>query len=183
MRHLKEILLEKKKHITDLGEDGTYIAAKFSKKSKDLLKKLATDLEVPNILPREKMHVTIVYSKKAFTNFDIHGKLEKPWKAKVKDLEIFKTQTGKSALVLRLDCQDLTDRHNYFEKEHGATYDYPEYKIHVTLSYDVGDDWKIPKTEPSETVPELELDEEYYEALSLDWAGKDKDKKDDDKEY
>lgn len=179
-RTIKEILIEKETKITDLGPDGTYVAAKFSKKTKDYFKKLATALKVPEPLPRDKMHVTIVYSRKPFTNFSIHGKMKTPWTGVVKDLEIFPTQTGKRALVLRFDCPELKERHEYFKKEHGATYDYDEYKIHATLSYDVGDEWQIPKdVKPSDIVESIELDEEYYEPLSLDWQNKDK--KDDDK--
>ena len=36
-RSIKEILLEKETKITDLGPDGTYVAAKFSKKTKDYI--------------------------------------------------------------------------------------------------------------------------------------------------
>lgn len=128
-------------------------------------------MEVDNIVDKSKYHITVVYSRKPFTNFTICGKLKKPWIATPTELEIFPTQSGSRALVLRLDCPKLVERHKHFEKEYGATYDYDEYKTHVTLSYDVGPDWEIPKKfDVSKLVNELEISEEYYEPLNNDWA-------------
>lgn len=179
-RSLIEILNEEK--ITDLGKDGTYIAVHFSKESRDKLQALAKSLKVDNIIEKSKYHVTIVYSRKAFTDFTINGKLKKPWKATPTELEIFETQSGSRALVLRLDAPKLVERHEYFKREHGATYDFDEYKTHVTLSYDVGPDWKIPKDfDITKLFKSLEIDEEYYEPLNNDWASKATDKDDKDK--
>ncbi len=170
-RSIAQILLEKETKVTELGKDGTYIAVKFSRKTQNALKALAKDLGVDNTVAREKMHCTVVYSRKPFKDFTIHGKMEKPWVGKAKDLEIFETQSGSRALVLRFDAPELKERHEYFEKEHGATYDFDEYKIHTTLSYDVGPDWKIPKDyDVKKLVDDMEIVEEYYEALNLDWA-------------
>lgn len=180
-RHLSEILLEKETKVTDLGKDGTYIAVKFSQKTRTALKALAKALDVTNTVSRDKMHCTIVYSRKPFTNFTIHGKMKEPWIGKPTELEIFETQSGSRALVLRFDCPEMKERHEYFEKEYGATYDFDEYKMHATLSYDVGPDWKIPKDFKIEDyVDKIEANEEYYQPLNLDWA-KDADKDDKDK--
>lgn len=180
-RHLSDILLEKETTITEPGKDGTYIAVHFSRGTQNKLKKLCEALEISkeNRVAREKMHCTVVYSRKPIKDFTIHGKLKEPWIGTPTELEIFPTQSGSRALVLRFDCPKLTERHEYFEKEYGATYDYDEYKIHVTLCYDVGEDWQIPKGfDIKEIVDELEISEEYYEALNLDWA-KDASNKDD----
>lgn len=170
-RHLSEILMEQSKKITTLGKDGTYIAVRFSKKTQNDLKDLAKALGIDNVVPREKMHCTIVYSRKPFKDFEVHGKIDPPWEGTPTKLEIFPTQSGARALVLRFDCQKMKDRHEYFEKEYGATYDYDEYKIHATLSYDVGQDWQIPKDfDISKYVETIEIDHEYYEPLNLDWV-------------
>ena len=180
-RHIRDILLEKETRITEEGKDGTYIAVHFSRKTQNQLKALAKLLEVDNVVERKKMHCTVVYSRKPFKNFTIYGKLKEPWIGKPTELEIFETQSGSRALVLRFDCPKLVERHEYFEKEYGATYDFDEYKIHSTLSYDVGPDWQIPKDiKVTDTVPEIEITEEYYEPLSLDWAKGADDMKEDD---
>jgi len=181
-RSIKDILLEKETKITELGKDGTYIAVNFSRKTQNDLKALAVALEVDNPLPRSKMHCTIVYSRKPFKDFTIHGKMKEPWIGTPTKLEIFPTQSGKRALVLRFECKEMVDRHEYFNKEYGAQYDYDEYKVHATLSYDVGDDWEIPKDfRFKEYVEKIEVSEEYYEPLNLDWAKANADSKDEDK--
>lgn len=183
-RHLSEILLEQQTRITDLGKDGTYIAVHFSRKTQNKLAKLAEALGInkENRVERKKMHCTVVYSRNPFTNFKIHGKMKEPWIGTPTKLEIFPTQSGARALVLRFDCPKLVERHEYFKKEHGATYDYDEYKIHATLCYDVGEDWQIPKDfDIKEHVDEIEIDEEYYEPLNLDWAKSGGEKEDADK--
>lgn len=183
-RHLSQILLEKETKITELGKDGTYIAVKFSRNTQNKLKALATELGVDNTVQREKMHCTIVYSRKPFKDFTIHGKMKEPWIGTPTKLEIFPTQSGSRALVLRFDCPEMKERHEYFNKEHGAQYDYDEYKIHTTLSYDVGPDWQIPKNfDVKKFIDNIEVVEEYYEALNLDWTKKsDGDDDDDDKD-
>lgn len=177
-RTLKEILLEKETTITKLGKDGTYIAVRFNRATQNKLRALTKALGIPNekTVPREKLHCTVVYSRKPFKDFTIKGKMEEPIVTEPDKLEIFKTQSGASALVLRFHSKELDERHNYFNDEHGATYDYDEYKQHVTLSYDVGEDWKIPKDfDIKGVVDSIEINEEYYEALDLDWIKKDDD--------
>lgn len=172
-KSIKRIIKNKNTKITELGKGGTYIAVHFSTKTQNKLKKLAEALDISkeNRVERNKMHCTIVYSRKPFKDFTIHGKMDEPWIGTPIELEIFPTQSGSRALVLRFDCPELKERHEYFNKEFGATYDYDEYKIHVTLSYDVGPDWQIPEDiDIKDYIDELEVSEEYYEPLNLDWA-------------
>ncbi len=188
-RHLADILLEKETKITELGKDGTYIAVHFSKATQNKLRDLAEALSIPKgtRVERNKMHCTIVYSRKPFKDFTIHGKMKEPWIGTPTKLEIFPSQSGSRALVLRFDCPEMKERHEYFNKEYGAQYDYDEYKIHATLCYDVGEDWQIPKDfDIKKHIDKLEIAEEYYEPLNLDWAkgasdDKDDEKKEDDK--
>lgn len=184
-RHLADILLEKETKITKLGKDGTYIAVHFSKATQNKLRDLAEALGIPKgtCVAGNKMHCTIVYSRKPFKDFTIHGKMKEPWIGTPTKLEIFPTQSGSRALVLRFDCPEMKERHEYFKKEYGATYDYDEYKIHVTLCYDVGKDWQIPKDfDVKEHIDKIEVSEEYYEPLNLDWAKKASDDEDEKKE-
>jgi len=148
---------------------GTYCGARFGKNSQERLAKFAEDIDVPNVIPMNKFHVTILYSRKFLPNFRPEGYYKNPYSAQVESLEIWPSQGGKNCLVLKLDCDGLIKRHKYLMKEHGATFDYPEYKPHVTLSYDIGDmsieDIEIPKFH-------LYLEREYKEDLDLDWADK-----------
>ncbi len=69
--------------------------------------------------------------------------------------------------LLILDCQSAEMRHAQLHTEYDLTYDYPEYKCHVTFSYDVGDldISTLPKFEYT-----LILGEEYVEDLNLNWV-------------
>ena len=112
---------------------GLYVCAKFSDLTLDAIERLQRDLKVLNPVPREKIHSTIVYSRVTVPYVASSGSFEV---ATSGELEVWDTQSGKT-LVLKLDSDYLAFRHNY-AKALGATYDFPEYRPHITLSYDVG---------------------------------------------
>lgn len=125
-------------------KSGTYVAVKFSKDSCNTLKSIAKDLSVPNVIPREKMHCTIMYSK--VKNEDIEGddslnsvEFDPPKLAHMTAFDIFPSQDGNNCLVVLLDSQYLNGRFEYFRDEHGLVSDYDEFKPHVTLSYNAGE--------------------------------------------
>ena len=139
---------------------GLYVGAKFSESTLDALEKLQRDLKIPNPVPREKLHTTIVYSRVYVPYKVASGSFEVANKG---SLTIFETQEGNRALVFELESDYLTTRHNY-AKALGATYDFPDYRPHITLSYDVGP----LKFSGTHDVPVV-LDREYSEELKLDW--------------
>ena len=71
--------------------------------------------------------------------------------------------------MLKLDSSDLRERHEFLMKEHKATYDFPEYIPHITLSYDIGDfDINTLDIEDLDDI-DFQVIEEYKEDLNLDW--------------
>jgi hypothetical protein len=54
--------------------------------------------------------------------------------------------------------------------DHKATYDFPKYEPHITLSYDIGDMdiKKLPNM--FDTVPFINITTEYSEDLDLSWS-------------
>lgn len=146
---------------------GIYVAVKYTERSlKEMFDKLSKIMVIPNQIPFDKIHSTIIYSKKYDKLETAEYKVMKPV-ALAKSFEVWKTQNGKSALVVLLDAPDLSIRHKWLMKNHDLTYDYDEYKPHITLSYDVPDDFDVPKT-----MPEISLivDHEYQEDLIDDWS-------------
>lgn len=139
---------------------GLYVGAKFSGITLDAIEDLQKRLKVPNPVPRDKIHTTIVYSrvnvpyKPAVGSFEI---------ARSGSLEIFEND-GVRCLVFVLDSDYLQYRHAY-AMALGATYDYPDYKPHITLSYNVG-----PLTYRDNIEIPIILDHEYAEELKLNWA-------------
>lgn len=146
--------------------NGTYMAVKYDKDAAEAIKELSNTLKVPNPLSREKMHTTIIYSRKHAPDLKANNDLY-PIIAKGKELHIFPTQDKKNALVLKLECEALVNRHNEIMAEHQTTYDFPEYIPHITLSYDCGD-FK-PDDYTGELPQELTIIQEYVEDLVLDW--------------
>ncbi len=139
---------------------GLYVAAKFSESTLDALENLQRELKIPNPVPRDKLHSTIVYSRVYVPYKVASGSFEI---ANSGSFTIFETQDGSRALVLELESDYLTARHNY-AKALGASYDFPDYRPHITMSYDVGPisfngTFNIP----------IVLDREYSEELNLDW--------------
>lgn len=150
-------------------QKGTFVGVKLSNDSEKRVKLLIEEGNIPNPIDIKDLHITVAYSRKYLPDFEARGKLEEPITAKVTGLDIFPSQdTDKKALVLRLKSPKLTYRHNQIRKKHGATFDFSEYKPHLTLSYDAGD-YDISDVEPTEFVKELEIDTEYMEDLNLDW--------------
>ncbi len=128
---------------------GSYAAVNFDTSTTDAVLDFIKENKIPNGLRANKMHATLLYSRKYFSNYKPVGKMEKPFVSKFSSFDIFESQNGDKCLVLRFICESLTKRHKDLMKEHGATYDYDEYKPHITLSYDVGDldPDKLPKFE------------------------------------
>jgi hypothetical protein len=167
--NLSEILLEKKE------PEGTYVGVSFSRTTQNAIRKMMKDLKVPSPISRDKMHSTIIYSRKYF-KYEPLGDIDPPWIGTPTEFDIFDTRDGKKGLVLKYECKDQRERHEYLMDTYKAKYDFPEYKIHLTLTYDAGE-FKVEGVDPKQWLPQIEIVEEYSEDLQLDWlANKDKPK-------
>lgn len=151
---------------------GTYIAYHLSNSSMHTLEKWMKDKEIPNALHKDKLHVTIVYSRKYLPDFKARGNLSPTPLAKPKEFVIWKNsddsgEKNANCLIMLLNFPEAEKRHKQIRDEHGATFDYDKYQPHITLSYNIGDmdikDLEVPKLN-------LTFDEEYMEDLDLDWA-------------
>lgn len=152
---------------------GTYACYHFAPKSLKALREWAKKNEIPNRVPHEKMHCTLLFSKKHCPDYEPKGELDPPIEVKPKHLTVFDSRDrGKKVLVVELDAPEFTKRHKELMKEHGATYDFPEYKPHVTLSYDMGDLDIDTLPDISKDIPTLEAIEEFGEDLVEDWNEK-----------
>lgn len=141
---------------------GTYVGVRFTDETIEKLADYQHRHKIPNPLDQEEFHTTVVYSRKPINWRPETGLLDS---ATVKKIEAWNTRDGLRCVVLLLDCDYLKERFD-LAMDRGATYDFPDYKPHITLSYDVGDDFN-PDDLP---VPdfEIELDHEYVEELNLE---------------
>jgi hypothetical protein len=167
-------LLEQKQESTK----GTYAAVKFDDKTVAALQKYIKDNDIPNGTPAEKMHCTVLYSRKHCPDYKPAGEIDPPWTGTPDKLEVWESN-GKlrdkpttRCLVMKFKCEELNARHKELMDEHDATYDFPEYKTHITLSYDIGDmdEDKLPNIK--DAIGEIKVVNEYGEDLDMSWSDK-----------
>ncbi len=167
-----EELFEENKKMKE-HKDGTYAGVNFSKDTVDAITAFIKKHKIPNAVAERKLHTTLLYSRKPLPDYKPEGKLDPSFIGKPEKFEIWKTRdSGKNALVLKYDCDDLIKRHKFLMKEHEATYDFDEFIPHITLSYDIGD-MTLKEVGKADEIGDIEIVSEYSSALDLDWAQKD----------
>ena len=112
---------------------GVYVGVKCDESCTKPLKEYFED-KIPNVIPYDDFHSTLAYSKTWFE----YNPTESEFSADIDKLHIFKNEKlGHTALVILLKSKGLEDRHKEIHKDKNASYDYNEYKPHITMSYDV----------------------------------------------
>lgn len=160
---MRIVELVEKKDNYDKRESGTYAGYKYDKDDVKKLRQWAKDKGIPNRIPSNNIHTTLLYSKKKCPDYEPLGSLKNPIVAKLGKPEVWDDHNnGTKALVIKLDAPDMVKRHKELMKQHDATYDYPTYKPHISLSYDVGEDFDLDKlSDMQDNVKELKAVEEY----------------------
>lgn len=157
----KGYIIENKKE----NEKGIYVAVKYNQSANDDLMDFIKKYNIPSVLKPEDFHTTLIYSRKYAEINELDDNLgDNEIVAYPKGLEVFETFDKKRALVIKLDCNYLEDRHKYLMGKYELTYDYPEYIPHITLSYDIGE-MILPKN--VEFPKFFRISSEYQEELDL----------------
>lgn len=152
------------------GSDGIYVGVRYSDKTKKLLTELIETYHIPNAVKDKGFHSTLIYSKVSPEERLTLHEYKKPMSiGEHFKPEIWKQQNDSYCLVITFDSPWLVNRHQTIMSERQElTYDFAEYKPHITLSYDVHkefpyDEIKLPKK------MKLLLETEYQEALNIDY--------------
>ena len=148
-----------------LDQTGTYAGVRFDPATTDALIKYTQDGKIPNPLPPKEYHSTILYSSRPCPEYKPLGDLKEPWMGHSPKIEVWPTQSGKRCLVIHYKSDDLENRHNELMKKHNATYDFPEFKSHMTLSYDIGDFDETTLPDITDYLSHFVINHEYYEPL------------------
>lgn len=146
---------------------GVYCALELNTISKDAITDTVKQLDIPEAITSDEYHVTIAYSKKHFDpgytsrKEDIIGTIT--------DFTYFpnSAKPGYKALVLLLDCDEAVQLHDD-TMDRGASYDYPEYKPHITLSYDIADDYDFDFEKFRDM--KVYFNRIYSEPLDIEWS-------------
>lgn len=134
----------------------------------DALVKWAKANGFETTVPVDEMHVTVCFSKMPMDWF-------KPGPTWLEGLEVpaggprtLEVLGPKKAVVLRFACDELRWRWERF-KECGASWDYEDYKPHVTISH-AGGPAEIEQIEPFQD--ELKFGPEKFAPIQQDWEKK-----------
>lgn len=148
--------------LVENDSNGTFMAWEVDDETDEYLNKWLDKNGFPEL--DTNFHATIVYSEKSVPNV-ARGDIDP---IGVDDFEFELLGEDEDSLVLRFDCPEMEERHNFIRDEYGATHSYPTYKSHVTLCYDVNeiDNFDI----DSYNLPDCSLvfDHEYQEELEDD---------------
>lgn len=158
----KEAVLKEDKQDTK----GIYVAVKYNQSASDDLLDFIKKYNIPSTLKAEDFHTTLIYSRKFADIKELDDNMEdSEIIAKPTELHVFETFDKKRALVIKLDCPYLEQRHKYLMQKYDLTYDYEEYIPHITLSYDIGD-LEVPTD--VEFPNFFRIQAEYQEELNLE---------------
>jgi 2'-5' RNA ligase len=120
-------------------KDGTYVALNLSKESRDLLDNFVEmNLGLTERVDPSMYHITVIYSRTPVPSAEnyLTGNSPLPVEALATGYEVFPTKNDGQCLVMRLACPYATRLNSELGKQ-GATSDYPEYKPHLTIAYDM----------------------------------------------
>ncbi len=120
----------------DRFQNGLYVEAKFDPGALEKIWKLLKKIGFKNMLPVQRAHATIIYSKrqpnKRFVPTSINGIAEPD------HFEIFGGRGKPHLLVLVVKSKELQRKHNYYMKEYQLKHDYGKnYTPHITIVYDI----------------------------------------------
>lgn len=146
------------------SKTGHYVAAKVSKETTADLKQWckANGVSVSKDF-FDNLHITICYSTTLFPikKDEVIDDLS-DWEVSPTGFDIFGKHKDKSFLVLKVKSSECTKRWKHYIDQ-GASYDFDDYRPHITLAQDYAGD--LDKLN-IDTLPTLTLSSEYYEKLS-----------------
>lgn len=156
------------------GEEGKFDTLYCSRKllnAEDVIE-WAKSQGFTNCVGKDDMHVTIAYSKKEIDWSELTDSFDNVVSRKdgeddgngERGVEEFKG----NAIVLTFENGDLERRWKEFKDDFGATWDFPEYRPHVTITYDgLPEGLKLEDIKPYEG--ELNFGPEKMEPVKKNW--------------
>lgn len=123
--------------------------------------------------PADDMHVTVAFSRqrvdwmKAGESWSGNG--DGTLTVQPGGARLVEPLGDKGAIVLLFNSSELAWRHEAIKRDAGASWDYPEYQPHVTITY-AGADVDLAKVEPYRG--KLIFGPEIFQELDEDWSSK-----------
>jgi 2'-5' RNA ligase len=148
---------------------GTYVGVRFDDETKQKIQSLMDEIKLNSRVPLDKLHSTVLYSDgKTLSDFKSSGDIQQS--AKPKQFSLFKNSENPetNCLVVELESDYLNDRFNSLTKEYEITPKFPDYKPHITLSYDYQGD--LPDNSLLDKLGIVNISSEYDEPINRDFA-------------
>jgi len=141
-----------------------YVALRVMPGSAKALQTWMADQGVQNPVPPDELHITTVYSRTPVPLYQLADRPEEMAEQLRPDSYELGILGEEGALVMFVESRSAMASHEYAASL-GASWDYPSYRPHVTLSYAPG------TSIPAEPPPfAIEVGAEYARALNLDAA-------------
>lgn len=146
---------------------GTYVGLRVLNPTNDLLYKHCKEAGIPvkQSMFDDRLHTTVIYSRKHCPEVTVDTKRRHI--AKFAGYDIFTGKKGEHVLVMRLNAPSVSEKHERIMAEHGATYDFPQFHPHITLSYNYSDN-SVMGIPPFKH--DIILGLAYVEDLDLNWG-------------
>lgn len=154
--------------MTDSITKGLYVGCKYDRDSIIKIKQLSKML---NVEPpdSEDLHTTICYSTRPPSKAVEYSNWppQEYARARMIGLEVFNGRDGSNILVVMLDSKFLREQHHYFMTEYDLSYDFDQYRPHITLSYSYHS--PTPPNFPTGVDLQLVINSVYTEPLKTEW--------------
>lgn len=147
----------------------TFVGLRLDGPSMDEVMKL--NRGVRNRTSKGEVHITVIYSKTPIS-YTARGSIDPKIEFTGKHYSLFTTQEGETCLVLEIESDAINALHKSIMEETGASYDYETYKPHITLSYDVGEDFDVKNLPKIKDLPAFYAHQEYATKLETKWGKK-----------
>lgn len=141
------------------AKGGLYVSLLPSPESRDAIFDFCQKNNIPNLVAKDELHSTVVYSRSHVENQSIK-EFKMPVSATVNGWEVLPSKDDGSVLTMKLKSSDMRKVNAAF-RDRGATSDYPTYKPHITVALD----WK---GSPPTVKPSLSLSFGTFEVKPLD---------------
>lgn len=142
-------------------KNGTYVSMDLSEQSRELIDHFVEmNLGLTERVDKSTYHITVIYSRAPVPSAEQYAGYGNDQPARVTGYEVFPTKSDGKCLVLRLECPFATLLNKQLTAQ-GATSDYPEYKPHMTIAYNITQEI-VPHTLP---LPEFNL---YFDPVKVE---------------
>jgi len=155
--------------MTSDTKKGTYVEFPVTGRTKANLVEYILGLGLPE--PTWDFHVTSVYSREPI-DYVLDVVETPPYQANALGLMFLKGGNNGLCLTLRINCP-AANRSWARATALGATWDYPDFKPHITLTYDLDIDVLLGQNLYVPTSMGLTFKQEVVRELDLDWRPKD----------